>query len=200
MPAPAILTIHTLSTGHHELRADNAPWAVLAPEALPDLTPDTLATLPPAPNILIRAARPITPSPDAESDAESAFAAWSRASWDSFDTSLAALTASTTRPLILWTNAGAMLSDAVSTLSFARRQPAVGLMVDPVAWLTPAMLKDAPDHLARFAQALTLCESIDAVVLRPLPGDPDATRAQAALAPLLSKAARVLNLTPAQPF
>jgi hypothetical protein len=133
-------------------------------------------------------------------DAESAFAAWSRASWDSFDASLAALTASTTRPLILWANAGAMLSDAVSTLSFARRNPPVRLMVDPVAWLTPSMLKDAPDHLARFAQALTLCESIDAVVLRPIPTDPDSSRAQSALAPLLAKAAHVLKLTPDQPF
>lgn len=200
MPAPATLTIHTQSTGHQELRADTTPWAVLAPAALPDLTPDTLAALPPAPNILLRAARPTTPSPDAQSDAESAFAAWSRASWDSFDASLAALTASTTRPLILWTNAGAMLSDAVSTLSFARRQPAVRLMVDPVAWLTPSMLKDAPDHLARFAQALTLCESIDAVVLRAIPNDHDADRARSALAPLLANAARVLNLTPDQPF
>ncbi len=138
------------------------------------------------PRLVVRSGR----DADAGGDAESAFAAWSGASWGAFDAAAAGLVRSVESAgvaPVIWTGTGSVLSDAVSTLTFARRQPGVRLLVDPVAWVTASMAKDAEDHLARFAQALGLCGSLDAVVVRPMPlgAGLDVGRVAGILRPLL---------------
>jgi hypothetical protein len=152
-------------------------WGVLAPGTLEDAADATVR--PDGPRLVVVSARPVT-------DAESAFAGWSGAGWRAFESGVAALLESADRPLVVWPRAGSVLSDAVSTLSFARKHAGVGLLIDPVAWLTPAMEPDAPDHLARFAQALTLCETVVGVVVRPGAGL-DASAVAGPLRPLLDR-------------
>lgn len=149
------------------------------------------------PRLVVRSGR----DADAAADAESAFAAWSGASWGAFDAAAAGLARSAESAgvvPVIWAGAGSVLSDAVSTLSFARRQPGVRLLVDPVAWVTASMAKDAEDHLARFAQALGLCGSLEGVVVRPMPlgGGLDAGRVAGILRPLLEQVGTAVGTGP----
>lgn len=149
------------------------------------------------PRLVVRSGR----DADAAGDAESAFAAWSGASWGAFDAAAAGLARSAESAgvaPVIWAGAGSVLSDAVSTLSFARRQPGVRLLVDPVAWVTASMAKDAEDHLARFAQALGLCGSLDAVVVRPmqLGAGLDVGRVAGILRPLLEQVGTAVGTEP----
>ncbi len=50
--------------------------------------------------------------------------------------------------------AGDVLSDAPGVLSFLNQRPRFGLFLEPAALLAPAMLPQAPEHLARIAAAL----------------------------------------------
>lgn len=126
-----------------------------------------IANLPEAPRVVLRSARPVD-------DAASSFATWSNAGWDSFEADLrdAIELCDNTKPkskALLWPGVGSVLSDGVSTLSFARKHESVGLVIDPVAWITGSMRADAEDHLSRFADALSLCETLKAVVIREVP-------------------------------
>ncbi|MCC5822962.1 MAG: hypothetical protein LAT64_07040 [Phycisphaerales bacterium] len=180
------LTIHNPSTaGAHTPRFDELHdaedlWAVVHPVPLEDWTKASrLAT--DAPRLVVRSGRPV-------SDAASSFASWSGDAWKQFDTEVEHLIEAAPCPVLLWPGPGSVLSDAVSTLSFARRQSAVGLLVDPAAWITASMHADAADHLDRFARALTGCETVRAVAVRPIPEAGLDTEAVAeAITPLLDR-------------
>ncbi|MEM9374273.1 MAG: hypothetical protein AAGA55_11590 [Planctomycetota bacterium] len=127
---------------------------------------DAFVRLPEVHVVVLRSARLID-------DAVSSFATWSNAGWATFDARLHAAIEQIERAdpglnTVLWPGSGSILSDGVSTLSFARKHPHTRLMIDPVAWITDSMRGDAEDHLMRFGQALSLCESLDAVVVRGL--------------------------------
>ncbi|GEM_PF-5550268 len=129
----------------------------------------SLGVLPPTPRVLLRSSRSVD-------DAASSFATWSSAGWALFETRVSEAADSVRSwhadaEAVLWPGVGSVLSDGVSALSFARKHPSVGLAIDPVAWLTPSMRRDAEDHLARFAQALSLCETMVAIVARAIPAD-----------------------------
>jgi hypothetical protein len=173
-----------------ELREHDALWALIHPDTLEDLhargteraalhSPETRSV-----PVILRSGGVID-------DAASAFASWSGAGWSAFEDAVRALVEPDTAPapVLIWPGTGSVLSDAVSTLSFARRHDQVGLVIDPVAWITDAMAADAPDHLARFASALTLCETVRAVVIRPCqPGGLSAAQVGVILRPLVARA------------
>lgn len=164
------------------------PWGVSPSRPIEDST--DLSVLPDAPRIILRSRQPVD-------DAESSFASWSSAGWERFeslvtDVSAALRAARPTTQLLLWPGPGSVLSDGVSTLSFARKHPGIGLIAEPAAWITPAMLRDAEDHLRRFAQALSLCESLEAVAMSAVPGlDPAAC--ETLLAPAIERAGAILR-------
>lgn len=166
-----------------ELRCENRLWAVVETTLLEETGP--MGPLD-APRRVVRSGNPVT-------DAESAFASWSGAAWKRFDEAAQRLLDSGGPTPVVWPGSGSVLSDAVSTLSFARRQPAIGLLLDPVAWISDSMAKDAQDHLARFAGALTLCDTVEGVVVRPcVPADLDAAAVAQALRPLLDRVGTVV--------
>lgn len=183
------LTIHQPSRdAPRELHDGASLWGIIPPETLETIDPATLAAIP-GPRLILHSQQSV-------SDAASALATWSPAARKAFDHAVARVVdAAAPRTVILWPGPGSVLSDAVSTLSFARRQTGAGLLIDPVAWITPPMIPDAPDHLARIADALLLCENIDAVVVRPLRDSthPPETIALA-LAPLTARVGLVLSL------
>ena len=175
------LTIHRSDTGPTQFLDGTQIWGEVAPGTVED----GVGPAGPAPRLIVRSERAVT-------DAESAFAAWSDAGWRAFDAAVTELLEQNKSPLLLWPGPGSVLSDAVSTLSFARRQPRVGLVIDPVAWITPAMAPDAEDHLARFAQALLACPAVACVVVRACePGGMDAATVAKTLQPLAEHAGHV---------
>lgn len=174
------LTIEAGPEGPARLLESGLPWATVLPGLLETGT-DLSGADRQAPRLIVRSGRDVT-------DAESAFASWSDAGWRAFDDAAAALLDESVAPVLIWPGAGSVLSDAVSTLSFARRQPGVGLMADPVAWIGASMAKDAEDHLARFAQAMAACPTVACVVVRPCEhGGLDTGVVAAALSPLLDR-------------
>ncbi|MGV6814001.1 MAG: hypothetical protein ACWA5W_03210, partial [Phycisphaerales bacterium] len=97
-------------------------------------------------------------------------AGWTQDGWGAFDHQFARLreqlkTHGST--LIIEPTSSGMLSDAISTCAWARRQ--IGsdeqstdrrgwsLMIDPVGWLVESMLIDASDHLRRFNELCVEC-------------------------------------------
>lgn len=190
------ITIHQPSTSLPrttqtalELREIDALWATVHPETLEDLharstTASELESA--APRLILRSGAEID-------DAAAAFASWSGAGWAAFEDAVRALV-EPNPSILIWPGAGSVLSDAVSTLSFARRHDQIGLVIDPVAWITDAMAADAPDHLARFASALALCATVRAVVIRPCePGGMPAAQVGAILRPLAERAGSAIG-------
>ncbi len=164
------------------------PWGVSPSRPIEDGT--DLSALPDAPRIVLRSRQPVE-------DAESSFASWSNAGWNRFESLVigASTELRAARPsarLLIWPGPGSVLSDGVSTLSFARKHPGIGLIIEPGAWITPAMQRDAEDHLRRFAQALALCESLEAVVVTPVHGL-DAEACEALLGPAIERAGAILR-------
>jgi len=167
-------------------------WGAAAGEPIEGaLNANAIRALPETPRVVLRSFRAID-------DAESAFASWSNAGWESLESRVqeAIGAVGAARPgveIVLWPSAGSVLSDGVSTLSFARKHPAVGLVIDPVAWVTSSMRADAEDHLDRFARALSLCETLAAVVVRGLDGSDgspgiDARGVETLLGPAIGRA------------
>lgn len=156
------LTIHESSTAPTRLLHNSTLWAEVLPATI-ESDPGFPPTNPTAPRLIVRSHRAVT-------DAESAFAAWSSAGWEAFDAGVARVLDGASVPVLIWPGPGSMLSDAISTLSFARRQPGVGLVIDPVAWISASMHENASEHLARFARALLGCPTVACVVVRPCAG------------------------------
>lgn len=160
------VTIPEPSTEHPHagvFLCEGAVWGVLHPDTL-ESADGFGVPAGPAPRLIVRSER-------ATDDAETAFAAWSGAGWRAFDERVARLVAESGVTPVVWPGPGSVLSDAVSTLSFVRKGTGARVLVDPVAWITPAMAKDAADHLGRFTQALGMCELglIEGVVVRAYP-------------------------------
>lgn len=145
---------------------EGAVWGVLHPATL-ESADGYGVPAGPAPRLIVRSER-------VTDDAEAAFAAWSGAGWRAFDERVARLVAESGVTPVVWPGPGSVLSDAVSTLSFVRKRTGAKVLADPVAWITPAMAKDAADHLGRFTQALGMCEpgeggGVEGVVVRACP-------------------------------
>ncbi len=71
------------------------------------------------------------------------------------------------RSVLFRPHASHVLSDPRSCLTFfnERDTPTLGLLLDPVAMLTPSMLADAPDHLDRILGTLVSHPATRAVIL-----------------------------------
>lgn len=67
--------------------------------------------------------------------------------------------------LWIWPRSDHTLSDVPSVLTFLRAHERVGLLLDPGAMLSPTMLANADDHLARIFEALGPHPQTRAVVL-----------------------------------
>ncbi|MEX0876002.1 MAG: hypothetical protein WD114_00965, partial [Phycisphaerales bacterium] len=99
---------------------------------------------------------------------------WSESGWAAFSQRVArARQAADDRgvELLIRPGAGGMLSDGVCTLSwFARSAGAAPrLMLDPVGWITPSMVRDLDDHLLRIAERshqLIDAGAVECVLLR----------------------------------
>lgn len=181
-------TFHRLPTNTpepiHEIRVENELWGVVAGEPIETFGVDSLQAISGTPRMILRSQRD-------NSDAEGSFASWSTAGWEAFEVAVSEITKtlkSRDQPcqLIIWPGAGSVLSDAISTLTFARKDTGAGLLIDPVAWISETMLADSEDHLSRFAQALVLCESAVGVVVRPMPGVLSADKARELLEPVIA--------------
>lgn len=183
---------HSTSTIRFVEQHNDMMWGVAPATTIEGgITEAAITSLPDTPRVLLRSTRPVE-------DAASSFATWSNAGWESFEEQLRTATnaAGSCRPdakALLWPGVGSMLSDGVSTLSFARKHPAIGLVIDPVAWLTESMRTDAEDHLSRFAQAMSLCESLDAIIVRAVASDGtlpgiDALAVETLLTPAIERA------------
>ncbi len=88
---------------------------------------------------------------------------WSQDSWEPFNTAvetLSGLAEDSETELVIYPGAGGRLSDAVCTVSWSNTHAQIPLLIDPVGWLTPSMMRDVEDHLIRFA---SLCEEIPSI-------------------------------------
>lgn len=96
---------------------------------------------------------------------------WAEDSWKPFNNSvetLINLASDNQTELVILPGAGGRLSDAICTVSWGYSHPEVPLLIDPIRWLTPSMLKDLEDHLIRFASVCNELPNIWGVVLRSL--------------------------------
>ncbi len=139
-------------------------------------------------------------------------ASWSDRGWAAFDERVRdASNAAGARgvELLLRPDARGMLSDAVSTLSWCTRGGGQrqSLLLDPVAWLVPSMLRDLDDHLARLnelGEALIEHGRVACVVLRSLTHGAGDQLAPASISDgdldaklLLKRLGRLIELAPA---
>lgn len=184
-------TIHTPTTNaphaFHEIRQGGTLWGVVAPETLETADPARLQAIGGCPRLILR-------SGAATDNAEANFASWSSAGWEAFDASVASAldrlgSLDAACRLIIWPGQGSVLSDAVSTLTFSRKETGAALLLDPGAWITESMRADAEDHLRRFGQALAMCEAAIGVVIRPIPGVLDGSQAESLLTPTIGAVA-----------
>jgi len=96
---------------------------------------------------------------------------WGQAGWDRFERQvLEASEEAGRRGVELWIlpSVHGMLSDAISTVSWARRTGNTGvrLLIDPVGWLTDSMMPDREDHLRRLTELMVGCPLVGGVLLR----------------------------------
>jgi len=101
--------------------------------------------------------------PDREVDPDgaipSSFVTWSKAGWDALAEVfgwLAPQASKAGKRIGIMPHARTVVSDPQACMTFLRaiEDPSVGLVIDPVAMLTPEMLPDAEDHLLRTYEAL----------------------------------------------
>lgn len=101
---------------------------------------------------------------------------WSEDSWEPFNSSVETLinhATSNQTELVILPGVGGRLSDAICTASWSNSHPEVPLLIDPIRWLTPSMLKDLEDHMIRFASTCNELPNIWGVVLRSFELDTD---------------------------
>ncbi|MCA9275471.1 MAG: hypothetical protein KDA29_05555 [Phycisphaerales bacterium] len=99
-------------------------------------------------------------SPD--EDASSWLQSWSQLGWERFDQAFrdASETAGNSgTQLVIRPSSTGMLSDAVCTLNWCTRGAGQGamLLLDPLGWVVPSMMRDIEDHLDRITE---LCEQM----------------------------------------
>lgn len=96
---------------------------------------------------------------------------WGQSAWDRFEEQIAeAAQEADRRGVELWIlpTIKGMLSDAISTASWARRtaNSSTRLLIDPVGWMTESMLQDSEDHLRRISELMIGCPLLGGVFLR----------------------------------
>ncbi len=106
-----------------------------------------------------------------ESDELRLLASWSQAGWTRFDQDLLQidrLTQEAGVELMVRPSAAGMLSDAICTNSWARRSEDLdcSLLLDPIGWLVPSMMRDVEDHLTRIIELCVGCPKVGAVLVR----------------------------------
>lgn len=108
----------------------------------------------------------VDPEPSAD-----LLARWSSDSWEPFNEAVVKafdLAEKDGSKLVVLPGAGGRLSDAVCTVSWSVSHAEVGLLLDPVGWLTPSMMRDLNDHLIRFASVCMEIPNVWGVVLRSI--------------------------------
>ncbi len=176
----------TKSTGLYEMYQSNTPWALEHDWVIGDdldLWPDEI----PGGRLIVKCGR---------ADDEPDPMRWMAKGWEAFDAAvLAAVDVARNRgiELLIRPSAEGMLSDAISTASWARRMEStpIGLLIDPLGWLTETMLDDAEDHLRRIAEMMDGCGKIGGVLIQ-VPegqGDLDAVMVRRTLGPMIDAAA-----------
>lgn len=141
--------------------ASNEPWMMRTDLAIGDPLSDWRGDLP-CERILLRCGR-ASDGPDPSR--------WGQSGWDRFDQEVnEAAQEADERGIELWIlpTIDGMLSDAISTASWARRtsSSSTRLLIDPVDWLTESMLKDSEDHLRRISELMVGCPILSGVLLR----------------------------------
>lgn len=109
------------------------------------------------------------------------FRTWTPEAWETFEKVVANIgpaLAAKKMSLLLRPHARHVLSDAQGCRQYMERAPeGVNLLLDPASMLTPDMLPDAEDHLARTLDALAAHPKTAGIVLcnvRRVPGDDSA--------------------------
>lgn len=92
-----------------------------------------------------------------DEDPQSWLSSWSQTGWERFDAGYrVALTKAElmNARVVLRPSAGGMLSDAVSTLNWCTRGGGkqARILLDPMGWIVPSMMRDLEDHLDRIAE------------------------------------------------
>lgn len=92
-----------------------------------------------------------------DEDAPSWIASWSQAGWERFDRAYREArdeARAQDTGLVLRPSSTGMLSDAVCTLNWCARGGGqdAELLLDPVGWVVPSMMRDLEDHLDRIAE------------------------------------------------
>jgi hypothetical protein len=128
-----------------------------------------------SPRVVLRCADPVR-ADAAVSAADRLLSSWSQSGWARFDEELAdldKLVSDQNMELMIRPNAKGMLSDAICTSSWARRSEGLdcSLMLDPLGWLVPSMMRDVDDHLTRIAELCQSCPKIGAVLIRSVRAD-----------------------------
>ena len=147
--------------------ADGAVLAAISPDPIGSLDADTLD----------RASGGVLVAPcgeHAQTDrppTKDSLDQWSEDAWDRFtDAFTRSRDAARERgvELVVHPGAGGRLTDAICTRvwleGFAHDAPP--MLADPVGWLTPSMLGDADDHLARFTDAINAWPGVWGVLIR----------------------------------
>jgi len=97
-----------------------------------------------------------------DDDAESWLRSWSQSGWERFDASFRSACARAEplgKQVVIRPSATGMLSDAVCTLNWCTRGGGTDakLLLDPMGWVVPSMVRDLEDHLDRIIE---LCGQI----------------------------------------
>jgi hypothetical protein len=154
---------------------------------------------------------------DQYQDAHRLIASWSASGWTDFDESLNRLIEQVKNKMPdirinILPSADGMLSDAICTLSWVRRTENLdcGLILDPMGWLVPSMMRDVEDHLGRICDlCIQMCEypkTVDSVMIRSVKfngedglghsslgdGDLDPAMIVRCLEPIIRSAGRVI--------
>lgn len=120
--------------------------------------------------IVIRCAQPALADASRDDDLR-VLMSWSQSGWTLFDEQVAALDEIANArgtELLIRPSATGMLSDAICTMSWARRSGdlSCSLLLDPMGWLVGSMMRDIDDHLSRIAQMCVECPKVSTILMR----------------------------------
>lgn len=125
--------------------------------------------------VVVRCGDPIRVNEHAD-DAARLLANWSQSGWTKFDEDIAFLDQMMQehgQELLVRPSSEGMLSDAICTVSWARRAQTLGckLFLDPMGWIVGSMFNDVEDHLDRIAELCSQCDNIGAILIRSVRTD-----------------------------